>query len=108
MRVRTVGSKQRGRSNMRACAAALIILALVAGGTTPSSGYSVLTHEAIVDSAWVDAIVPLLRKRFPDATPDDIKTAHAYAYGGCAIQDMRLLPVRQQVVQRSGALRSYR
>ncbi|MGA8103184.1 MAG: zinc dependent phospholipase C family protein [Candidatus Acidiferrales bacterium] len=92
MRVRTVGSRQRGRPNMRACAAALMILALVFGGVTPSSGYSVLTHEAIIDSAWVDAIVPVLRKRFPDATPEDIKTAHAYAYGGCAIQDMGYYP----------------
>jgi hypothetical protein len=77
---------------MRGCAAALLILVLVFGGATSSSGYSVLTHEAIVDSAWVDAIVPLLRKRFPDATPEEIKAAHAYAYGGSAIQDLGYYP----------------
>jgi hypothetical protein len=92
MRVTTLVSTQRSGSKVRACAAALIILALIFGGAIPSSGYSVLTHEAIVDSAWVDAIVPVLRKRFPDATPDDIKGAHAYAYGGCAIQDLGYYP----------------
>jgi hypothetical protein len=93
MRAGTVDSKQRGRRpNIRACAATLMILALGFGGAIPSSGYSVLTHEAIVDSAWVDAIVPLLHKRFPDATPDEIRSAHAYAYGGCAIQDMGYYP----------------
>src|ERR1700722_4818503 len=93
MRAGTVDSKQRGRRpNIRACAATLMILALVFGGAIPSSGYSVLTHEAIVDSAWVDAIVPLLLKRFPHATPDELKAAHAYAYGGCTIQDMGYYP----------------
>jgi len=55
-------------------------------------GYSVLTHEAIVDSAWDQNIKPLLLKRFPDATPDDLREAHAYAYGGCIIQDLGYYP----------------
>jgi len=55
-------------------------------------GYSVLTHEAIIDSAWDQNIKPLLLKRFPDATPDDLRQAHAYAYGGCIIQDMGYYP----------------
>src|ERR1700683_5631077 len=59
---------------------------------TVCQGYSVLTHEAIVDSAWEDGIKPLLLKRFPNATPDDLKTAHGYAYGGCVIQDMCYYP----------------
>lgn len=54
--------------------------------------YSVLTHEAIVDSTWDSAIRPLLLKRFPAATPDDLKAAHAYAYGGCIIQDLGYYP----------------
>jgi hypothetical protein len=36
-------------------------------------GYSVLTHEAIIDSAWDQNIKPLLLKRFTDATPDDLR-----------------------------------
>src|ERR1035438_8352594 len=55
-------------------------------------GYSVLSHEAIIDSAWDDAIKPLLLQRFPDATPDELKTAHGYAYGGAVIQDMGYYP----------------
>ena len=54
--------------------------------------YSVLTHEAIIDSAWDSAIKPLLLKRFPAATPDELKQAHAYAYGGCIIQDLGYYP----------------
>jgi hypothetical protein len=56
-------------------------------------GYSVLTHEAIVDSAWKDNIEPLLKQRFPRATAEDLKAAHAYAYGGCIIQDMGYYPL---------------
>jgi len=56
------------------------------------SGYSVLTHEAIVDTLWVDAIQPILMKRFPDATEDQLNEAHAYAYGGCIIQDLGYYP----------------
>jgi hypothetical protein len=69
---------------------ACIILLLVA--PPPSSAYSVLAHEAIVDSAWDEAIKPLLLERFPQATPDDLRTAHGYAYGGCVIQDMGYYP----------------
>ena len=54
--------------------------------------YSVLTHEAIIDSAWNSAIRPLLLKRFPAATPDALTQAHAYAYGGCIIQDLGYYP----------------
>jgi hypothetical protein len=54
--------------------------------------YSVLTHEAIIDSTWDSAIRPLLLKRFPAATPDELKQAHAYAYGGCIIQDLGYYP----------------
>jgi hypothetical protein len=54
--------------------------------------YSVLTHEQVVDLLWIDNIVPLLSKRFPAATPDDLKKAHAFAYGGSLIQDMGYYP----------------
>jgi hypothetical protein len=58
----------------------------------PGRAYSVLTHEAIVDTVWIDAIKPALLKRFPDATRDQLKDAHAYAYGGCIIQDLGYYP----------------
>jgi hypothetical protein len=56
------------------------------------SALSVLTHEAIVDSAWDSGIRPLLLKRFPQASADDLRKARAYAYGGCIIQDMGYYP----------------
>ena len=59
---------------------------------SPAYAYSVLTHEAIIDSTWDSAISPLLLKRFPDATADQLTQAHAYAYGGCIIQDLGYYP----------------
>jgi Zinc dependent phospholipase C len=55
-------------------------------------GYSVLTHEEIVDLLWRDQIQPLLLKRFPGASEGDLRKAHAYAYGGCMLQDMGYYP----------------
>jgi hypothetical protein len=55
-------------------------------------GYSVLTHEAIIDAAWNDSIQPVLLRRFPFATPDELLRAHAYAYGGAIIQDLGYYP----------------
>jgi Zinc dependent phospholipase C len=57
-----------------------------------ASSYSVLSHEQIVDLAWKDHIVPALMKRFPGTNDDQLKMAHAYAYGGCMIQDMGYYP----------------
>ncbi len=54
--------------------------------------YSVLTHEAIIDSAWDNSIKPLLLQRFPQSTADDLHHAHAYAYAGCILQDMGYYP----------------
>jgi hypothetical protein len=56
------------------------------------AGYSVLTHEAIIDAAWKDGIEPLLLMRFPNSTPEELLQAHAYAYGGAIIQDMGYYP----------------
>jgi len=58
-----------------------------------ASSYSVLTHEAIIDSTWDSAIKPLLLKRFPASTADDLATAHGYAYGGSIIQDLGYYPL---------------
>ncbi len=54
--------------------------------------YSVLSHETLIDAAWDSHIIPLLRARFPNATPDDIRIGHAYAYGGSVIQDLGYFP----------------
>jgi hypothetical protein len=54
--------------------------------------YSVLTHEEIVDLVWTDQLRPLLLKRFPALTEDQLKEAHGYAYGGAVIQDLGYYP----------------
>src|SRR5712671_3913364 len=68
----------------------LLLVAVICGG--PSFAYSVLTHEEVVDLLWSDEIRPLLLKRYPGLTEDQIKEAHAYAYGGCVIQDLGYYP----------------
>jgi hypothetical protein len=70
----------------------LAILLCIAICTNSSSAYSVLTHEQVVDLLWKDQIQPLLLRRFPHATPEDLRKAHAYAYGGCVVQDMGYYP----------------
>jgi hypothetical protein len=68
----------------------LVFVALLSAPV--SFGYSVLTHEAIVDSLWDASIQKMLLQRFPTATPEDLEKAHAYVYGGCIIQDMGYYP----------------
>ncbi len=57
-----------------------------------SLAYSVLTHEEIVDLLWTNEIRPLLLKRFPELSEDQLKEAHGYAYGGAVIQDLGYYP----------------
>ena len=68
------------------------LLIIVLMSSTASHAYSVLTHEEIVDLLWTDEIRPLLLKRFPTLTEDQLKEAHAYAYGGAVIQDLGYYP----------------
>jgi len=68
---------------------AMVVFLLL--GTSAARAYSVLAHEAIIDSAW-DKIRLLLLDRFPNATPDDLRTAHGYAYGGSLVQDLGYYP----------------
>jgi Zinc dependent phospholipase C len=56
------------------------------------NGYSVLTHEEMIDLLWKDQLRPMLLIRFPQATEEDLKHAHAYAYGGSVVQDMGYYP----------------
>jgi len=58
----------------------------------PCDGYSILTHEALIDAAGKDGIEPLLLQRFPKASPKDLLQAHAYLYGGAIIQDLGYYP----------------
>jgi hypothetical protein len=78
-------------STWRLSGVARLILVLLLS-TSMSYGYSVLTHEAIVDSLWDASIQKMLLKRFPMATPEELEQAHAYVYGGCILQDMGYYP----------------
>jgi len=69
-----------------------LIIALLFGWPLRCAAYSVLTHEAIIDAAWDTNIRPLLLKRFPNATHDELREAHGYAYGGAIVQDMGYYP----------------
>ncbi len=70
-------------------AALLLVVLMCSGGL---SAYSVLTHEEIVDLLWTDKIQPLLLARYPGLSEDQIREAHAYAYGGAVIQDLGYYP----------------
>src|ERR1700739_2703609 len=71
----------------------IICVGVLVTFTVPqASAYSVLTHEAIIDTLWKDSIQPALMKRFPQTTPDQLREAHAYTYGGCIIQDLGYYP----------------
>jgi len=75
--------------------ARLIVVCLLAVGLAwpaPVRAYAVLSHEAIIDAAWETHIKPLLLKKFPQATEEDMSRAQAYAYGGAIIQDMGYYP----------------
>jgi len=60
----------------------------------PPSGnaYGVLTHHQLIDQAWNTVIVPILLNRFPSLTTEQLREAHAYAYGGCIVQDFGYYP----------------
>ncbi|HEV2618773.1 MAG TPA: hypothetical protein VGU23_02425, partial [Acidobacteriaceae bacterium] len=70
-----------------------LLLFLLLASTRPAGAYAVLTHEEIIDLTWADSIQPLLLQRFPNLTPAQLQEAHAYAYGGCVIQDMGYYPL---------------
>lgn len=56
------------------------------------SAYSVLTHEEVVDLLWTEAIRPLILKRYPGLSEEQVNEAHAYAYGGAVFQDLGYYP----------------
>ena len=55
-----------------------------------------LTHEEIIDLLWNDQLRPMILARYPGLTDDQMREAHAYAYGGAVIQDMGYYPFGNQ------------
>src|ERR1017187_1747259 len=70
----------------------ILLLLVLLASTLPAGGYSVLTHEDLIDLPWPDSIQPLLLKRYPNLNPAQLRDARAYAYGGCVIQDLGYYP----------------
>jgi hypothetical protein len=88
----TMAAKSRNTIWFIRSAAIVVALAVLFAWPSRAAAYSVLSHEAIIDAAWDTGIRPLLLKRFPGATPEELKEAHGYAYGGAIIQDMGYYP----------------
>src|SRR5713101_1254101 len=84
------GAKARGWRLLAIRVVTVLIIVLMC--SDGSSAYSVLTHEEIVDLLWTDAIRPLLLKRYPGLSEEQVRDAHAYAYGGAVIQDLAYYP----------------
>jgi hypothetical protein len=58
-----------------------------------AEAYSFLTHDQVIDMMWKDDLKPVLLKRYPGATEKELQDAHAFAYGGCLLQDMGYYPL---------------
>ncbi len=82
---------RRDASSVRPLAIVLVV-AMCLSWPGDAAAYAVLSHEAIIDSVWSTNIRPLLLARFPNATPEQLKEAHGYAYGGAIIQDIGYYP----------------
>jgi hypothetical protein len=78
------------RSNAKVALGLAALILLLAAHT--SSAFSVLAHQEIVDRAWEKQIQPLLERRFPGATPDELREARSYAYGGAVVADLGYFP----------------
>jgi hypothetical protein len=86
-------SKELDAVKGRACSLAVLLsLWLLLTLTQSANGYGILTHQQIIDHSWESTIVPILLSRFPSLSPEQLRRAHAYAYGGSVIQDLGYYP----------------
>ncbi|GAA4370821.1 hypothetical protein GCM10023185_45660 [Hymenobacter saemangeumensis] len=76
------------------CRLLILFLLLI---SAPAAGYSVLTHQANIDSTWERCLVPVLQARYPGASPEQLDEAKAFAYGGAIIQDMGYYPLGNEL-----------
>ncbi len=70
----------------------MALLLFVCSLSRVCAGNSVLTHEQIIDLLWADQIKPLLLEKYPGTSPEELRVAHGYAYGGSLIQDIGYYP----------------
>ena len=76
---------------------AIMILSIVGSVPQLASGYATFTHEELIDLAWNDSIRPVLLEKYPGTTDAALREAHAYAYGGCLIQDLGYYPFGKEL-----------
>ena len=69
---------------------AVVLVALLVPARAPA--YSVLTHEATIDTVWDTAMKPMLLARYPNTSADALNEARAHAYGGSVIHDLGYYP----------------
>jgi hypothetical protein len=77
---------------VKAALALVCALTLIFACPDTTEAYSVMSHQAIIDVVWESSMKPAIRKRFPNASEDDINRGQAYAYGGAIIQDLGYYP----------------
>ena len=80
------------RSAKKAFRISISILLLLLSFPVTSRAFSVLAHQAIVDQNWKDQLVPLIRKRFPTVSEQDLKDARSYARAGSHLPDLGYFP----------------
>src|SRR4051812_33040825 len=68
-----------------------VSLAFVLLEPREAAAYGIMAHEAMIDAAWESSILPLLRSRFHPSA-EQLREAHAFAYGGSLIQDLGYYP----------------
>src|SRR5882762_8892414 len=86
------GADRMQRSRLCRTTMVLFLTAFLFVANPPARANSVLTHEQIVDFLWKTEITKILMERYPKTTPEELTAAHAYAYGGCLIQDLGYYP----------------
>ena len=92
-RAETPTTTTRSALKIRGWVAPLALcIPLMMASPHPGKAYGVLTHHQLIDQAWNTVIVPILLSRFPSLTSEQLREAHAYAYGGCVVQDFGYYP----------------
>lgn len=75
------------------CRVFMMVIILFLSWPLHSFAYSVLTEEAIIDACWDQSIRPLIIRKYPRVTEDQLRDAHAYAYGGAVVPDIGFFPL---------------
>jgi hypothetical protein len=70
----------------------LLVTTLLTFAGISTKAYSILAHEAIIDASWEKTLMPLLKRKYPNATREQLLLAHSYAYGGAIVADMGYMP----------------